>query len=144
MKRLALALLLSAQIGTALAGAETATVRVQVADAPGLTFNHVARNTLTLTTPWGTQTAVFGGTPYSPDPQHYWNHLFPLTLNVRVPGGVGSGSYPLKASAQLFLCDQRAHLCTVKTAEASGDLNLSGSSARLELLLSVPTFKLSP
>ena len=66
----------------------SAVIRVQVAAAPGLTFNHVARNLLTLHTPWGEQQATFGGTPYPPDPQHYWGALLPLTLKLRVPEGV--------------------------------------------------------
>lgn len=142
MKRLAFACVLLASWANAVSPA--ASVRVQVADSVGLTFNHLAHNTLTLTTPWGTQQAIFGGTPYAPDPQHYWSHLHPLTLQLNVPASAKAGSYPVRASAQLYLCDQRAHLCTVKTAEASGDVTVGAVPARLELLLSVPVFRLNP
>ena len=141
-KRLALAWVLLASWAHAVSPA--ASVRVQVAESVGLTFNHLAQNTLNVQTPWGTQQAVFSGTPYAPDPGTYWSRLHPLTLRLKVPATANAGRYPVRVSAQLYLCDQRAHLCTVRTAEASGELTLGAAPARLDLLLSVPVFKLNP
>ena len=142
MKRLAFACVLLASWANAVS--PSASVRVQVADSVGLTFNHLAQNTLSVQTPWGTQQAVFSGSPYAPDPKNYWSQLLPLTLRLKVPATAKAGSYPIRASAQLYLCDQRAHLCSVKSAEASGEVTVGPTPARLELLLSVPVFRLSP
>lgn len=122
------------------------TVRVQVEGSENLTFNHLAQNTLSVQTPWGTQQAVFSGAPYTPDPQHYWRHLFPLTLQLKMPANTQAGRYPVRATAQLYLCDQRAHVCTVRTAETDGELTVRQPLARIELLLKlkVPVFNFGP
>ncbi|GGQ95418.1 hypothetical protein [Deinococcus ruber] len=141
MKRFLVLALLASQAGAA---SPLASVRVQVEGSAALTFNHRAQNTLTLRTPWGTQQAVFSGTPYAPDPGNYWGHLSPLTLKIKLPEGVAAGRYPVSVSANLYLCDQRAHLCTVRTAQASGEMTVGQASARLDLLLTLPTFTLLP
>ncbi|ULH16340.1 hypothetical protein MF271_07035 [Deinococcus sp. KNUC1210] len=140
MKGLFLLALLATQAGAA----PLTSVRVQVEGSAALTFNHVAHNTLTLRTPWGTQQAVFSGTPYAPDPGNYWSRLDPLTLKLRLPQGVTAGRYPVSVTANLFLCDQRAHLCTVRTAQASGVVEVGQTPTRLDLLLTLPTFTLKP
>lgn len=132
MRRAAALLLfgLSLLSGLSVASASgTLGVRVQVEALPGLTFNRQVPSVVTLTTPWGTQTATLNsGVLYPQDPQHYWSSLNPLRLRVKVPAGTVAGRYPVSVRTTLYVCDQNIHLCTLRPSEAQGQVDL-GSGA---------------
>ncbi len=131
--------------GMASASASSSTsVRVEVEAKPNLTFSRGASSGLTLTTPWGTQQASFrSGTPYEPDPEHYYSRLDPVTLRVNVPTVTKPGGYPVSLNTVLYVCDQAAHLCSVRPAQASGKLTVGLNAAPLTLTLKVPKLRSS-
>lgn len=117
-------------------------VGVRVEALPGLTFSRQVPSVVTLTTPWGTQTASLnGGTLYRADPQHYWASLKMLRVRLTVPAGTAAGHYPVSVRTTLYVCDQNIHLCTVRPTEAHGQLevrSLEAGAAPLTLTLKVP------
>ena len=130
-------------LGTASASASgSATLRVEVESGPSLTFSRGVASGLAITTPWGTQQASFrGGTRYAPDPQHYFSQLDPVTLKVKVPAEIKAGSYPVSLRTALYVCDQVIHLCSVRPAQASGELTVGLNAAPLTLILKLPKLR---
>lgn len=115
--------------------AQAAGVRIQVESRPGLTFNRTVPSVVTLKTPWGTQMIrLAAGTLYTGDPTHYWSSLTPVFVHVRTPPNIATGRYPVSIQADLYVCDQRLHLCSVRPAVASGLLEV-GSSTPLRMTL---------
>lgn len=86
--------------------APAGSIEVRVPAPPGVLFNRLGSSTVTLKTPWGEQTAKLTGIPDKVDPQNYWASAYPVHFQLKVPGNV-----PVTLSANLFLCDARAHLC---------------------------------
>jgi hypothetical protein len=120
----------------------TSGVRVQVEALPGLTFNRQVPSVVTLTTPWGRQTASLNSGPlYPQDPQHYWASLNPVRLRVKVPAGTAAGRYPVSVRTTLYVCDQNIHLCSVRPSEASGSLEVGTQDTSLTLTLAVPRLR---
>lgn len=122
------------------ASASKVVVRVAQADnALSLTFTRQVQSVATLKTPWGVQTASFTGAALFPgDPQHYWRSLKPLALKVNVPPSTAAGLYPVSVGSTLYVCDQRQHLCSVRPAQAQGQLEVGPHAAPLTLTLDVP------
>ncbi|WP_424949346.1 hypothetical protein [Deinococcus sp.] len=128
-------------LGTAQA-ASVQGVLIQVERMPGLTFNRQVPSTVTLTTPWGTQTAsLSGGTLYASDPQHYWATLTPLRVRLNVPADAAAGHYPVSVRTTLYVCDQNLHLCTVRPTATQGQFEVGAAASGngpLTLTLKVP------
>jgi hypothetical protein len=117
-------------------------VQIQVETRPELTFNRAVPSVVTLTTPWGTQRASLrGGTLYPADPKNYWSDLKPVMVQVRAPANVAAGRYPVNIKTELYVCDQKLHLCSVRPAEAKGELTVGTGSALLILTLSIPKLR---
>ena len=115
------------------------TVRVLVEPRPGLTFARQAPSTLTLGTPWGTQTVrLSGAAAYPADPEHYWSALNPVTIRLRTPPHLAAGRYPVSAKTEFYVCAQALHLCTVRRAETRGELTTGPGAVPLRLTLKVP------
>ena len=116
-------LLLALALGTAPAG----TIEVRVPAPPGVLFNRLGRSTVTLNTPWGEQTAALSGVPDKTDPEHYWASAHPVRFRLKLPGGVENVSLTL--SADLFLCDARAHLCYRRQLSTRARLDVKKTNA---------------
>ena len=130
-------------LGMASASASSsATLRVEVETRPNLTFNREVPSELTLTTPWGQQTALLkSGTRYKADPEHYFSRLDPVTLRIKVPAATKPGAYPVRLNTALYVCDQVIHLCSVRPAQATGELKVGKDAAPLTLTLKVPKLR---
>ena len=130
-------------LGMASASASSSvTIRVEVESRPDLTFSREVPSELTVTTPWGQQTALLKtGTLYTADPEHYYSRLDPVTLRVKVPAGTKPGAYPVSLKTALYVCDQVAHLCSVRLAQASGELTVGRGAKPLTLTLKVPKLR---
>ncbi len=130
-------------LGMASASASgSATIRVEVESGPDLTFSRGVASELTVTTPWGQQQALLkSGTLYPADPEHYFSRLDPVALRVNVPAGTKPGAYPVSLKTALYVCDQNIHLCSVREAQASGELTVGRGKKPLTLTLKVPKLR---
>ncbi|WP_188960371.1 hypothetical protein [Deinococcus aquiradiocola] len=132
--------LLAVPPALAVAAGGSVTVRVQVPPVAGLTFSRAAPADLTVTTPWGVHAGRWrGGALYAPDPQHYWSRLNAAAVSVPVPPGTPAGTYPVRVNATLYVCDQRAHLCSVRPAQASGSVRVGPGAPGSTVTLGVPS-----
>lgn len=130
-------------LGMASASASSsASVRVEIEAKPNLTFSQGASSELTLTTPWGQQKATpKGGTLYAAGPKNYFSQLDPVTVQVEVPASTRAGRYPVSLKTSLYVCDQLIHFCSVRPAQASGELTVGPNAAPLTLTLKVPKLR---
>jgi hypothetical protein len=128
------------------AAASAATVRVVVEPQPNLTFSRGVPSEVAVTTPWGVRRASLNnGTLYAADPANYFSQLNPVVVQLRIPPGTKAGRYSISLKTSLYVCDQLAHLCSVRPAQTSGELTVGKrvdtEAAPLTLTLKIPKLR---
>ncbi len=129
--------MLSLWLALALGVAPAGTIEVRVPAPPGVLFNRLGSSTVTLRTPWGEQTAKLSGTPDKTDPEHYWASARPLKFQLKVPNEMKTVLVTL--SADLFLCDARAHLCYRRQLSMKAQVNRKAARLTFEAGTLSPT-----
>ena len=107
---------------------QSASLRVQLATQEML-VNREAPNRLTLTTPWGKTQVQPSGTRHSnPAFASYFAQVKPMTFKVNVPASVKPGNYPAQLGGELFVCDIREKVCTLRPVQVPVRIEVSASA----------------
>ncbi|MDO4246733.1 MAG: hypothetical protein Q4C89_11980 [Deinococcus sp.] len=109
---------------------QSATLRVQLATRDTL-VSHEAPNRLTLTTPWSKTQVQPSGTRHSnPAFASYFAQVKPMTFKVSVPASVKPGNYPAQLGGELFVCDMRDKVCTLRPVQVPVHIRV-GATAQI-------------
>lgn len=152
MKRLALTLplVLSGVLGLAQGNLDAvsfakpggeAIVRLELRLATNAAFNRPAPNLVRLENPFKPgqflERREFKGIPWPDDAEHYFQSVDPLEFRLPVSSGVKAGTYPLKFSAELFVCDKVVNVCFKRTLTVGGELRIGASGRDVPGVLEV-------
>lgn len=125
------------------AAGSDAKVRFEFKFEPNLLFNRAGSSSLSLETPWNKkpiELELQKGTPYKDAPDEYHTALEPVTALVRVPVGTKAGTYPIKISAEVFLCDNLSKVCYIDRASGSLEVRVgTGKDLPMQIEFSRPT-----
>ena len=152
MKRLALTLplILSGVLGFAQGNLDAvsfakpggeATVRLELRLATNAAFNRPAPNLVRLENPFKPgqflERREFKGIPWPDDAEHYFQSVDPLEFRLPVPANLKAGAYPLKFTAELFVCDKVVNVCFKRTLAVGGELRIGASGRDVPGVLEV-------
>jgi hypothetical protein len=139
MKRLFAALLF---LGVALAASSATTfksgvffaaagtdakVQIQFKFGENLLFNRAGESTITLESAFlkkPLELVVSKGIPYKDSPEDYHSALEPVSASIRVPAGTKAGTYPVKFSSEVFLCDNLTKVCYIDRASSNFEIRV--------------------
>lgn len=123
---------------------QTTALQVQLATRD-LLVNREAPNRLTLTTPWGKAQVQPGGTPHrNPAFASYFAQVRAMTFKVKVPASAKSGTYRAQLSGELFVCDIRDKVCTLRPIQVPVRIQVSASAQSLSKTLTLRDQDLRP
>ncbi len=119
-----------------------ARLQVDLRPGPRVVFNRNGPSRVKITGPFGAvaELKLARGTPWPEDPKNYDETVPPLVFEVKVPTGTAPGSYPLKLTSELYLCDAVRHACyrTRPQVEARLDVGSAGESFPVVIALEIP------
>jgi hypothetical protein len=110
----------------AAAGAD-AKVQIQFKFGENLLFNRAGESTITLESAFfkkPLELVVSKGTPYKDAPEDYHAALEPVSASIRVPVGTKAGTYPVKFSSEVFLCDNLTKVCYIDRANSNFEIRV--------------------
>ena len=120
---------------------EEAIVRLELRPAKNIAFNRLAPNLVRLEHPFKPgqflERREFKGTPWPDDAEHYLQSVEPLEVRLPVSVGVKAGVYPLKFTAELFVCDKVVNVCFKRTLAVGGELRVGASGRDVPGVLAV-------
>jgi hypothetical protein len=125
----------------ALAGSD-ALLRFDFKFEPNLLFNRAGSSSLVLETPWSkkpVELVLDKGVPFKDLPDEYLVGLDSVVAALRVPVGTKAGVYPIKLSAEVFLCDNLIKVCFIDKASGVFEVRVgSGKDVPVSVLFSRP------
>jgi hypothetical protein len=104
-----------------------AKVQIQFKFGENLLFNRAGESIITLESGFlkkPLELVVTKGTPYKESPNDYHAALEPVSASIRVPAGTKAGTYPVKFSSEVFLCDNLTKVCYIDRASSSFEIRV--------------------
>jgi hypothetical protein len=117
---------------------ESATLRFEFKLAAGVLFNRAGSSLITVENPFtkkALELEIVKGTPYPKEPDDYFETLEPLSGKIAVPAGTKPGVYPVKLSAEMFLCDGVMKVCYRDLTEGKLELRVAQTGKDAPVIL---------
>jgi hypothetical protein len=104
-----------------------AKVQIQFKFGENLLFNRAGESIIILESVFlkkPLELKVEKGTPFKDSPNDYHAALEPISASIRVPPGTKSGTYPVKFSSEVFLCDNLTKVCYIDRANSGFEIRV--------------------
>jgi hypothetical protein len=104
-----------------------AKVQIQFKFGEQLLFNRAGESIISLESAFlkkPLEVVVSKGTPFKESPEDYHVALEPVSTTIRVPIGTKAGTYPVKFSSEVFLCDNATKVCYIDRANSQFEIRV--------------------
>jgi hypothetical protein len=120
---------------------KTSTVKLELKLPTGLLINRAGPSELMLEHPFKKEPLIaklLTGTPYTADPENYFEKVPPVEWKLDVPKDAKPGVKTLKFEAVLFLCSAKNKVCYREKHAGSTELRIGSSGKDEAVVLEVP------